>query len=155
MFLLKVAQKFDEYAIPYAVVGGYAVAFHGAVRGTVDVDCIISWELQTLNNVVKAMGDLGLRSLHPIEVNDLFKNKENYIKAKNLIAWSFINYDNPLEQVDIIITHHFDKNEIKQVIVNSQTVNVVSKAHLIKMKEQSGREQDLIDIKSLRAIDEN
>jgi hypothetical protein len=31
----------------------------------------------------------------------------------------------------------------------------VSKAHLIKMKEQSGREQDLIDVKSLRAIDEN
>ncbi len=40
MFLLRISQAFQQANIPYALVGGYAVALHGAVRGTIDVDII-------------------------------------------------------------------------------------------------------------------
>jgi hypothetical protein len=38
MFILKVVKALNAYKVHYAVVGGYAVALHGAVRGTVDLD---------------------------------------------------------------------------------------------------------------------
>src|SRR2546425_736792 len=41
MLLLRVARAFDRARLPYALVGGFAVALHGAVRGTVDVDLVI------------------------------------------------------------------------------------------------------------------
>ena len=36
-FLERVCTALKEAGVPYAVVGGHAVALHGAVRGTVDV----------------------------------------------------------------------------------------------------------------------
>ena len=48
MFLIKVVDKLREKNIPYAIVGGHAVALHGAVRGTLDIDLIIKWTLKNL-----------------------------------------------------------------------------------------------------------
>jgi len=41
MFILKVCESLSNAKIKYAIVGGYAVALHGVVRGTVDVDLLI------------------------------------------------------------------------------------------------------------------
>jgi hypothetical protein len=40
MFLQNVIQSLEKYHIKYALVGGYAVALHGAIRGTVDIEDI-------------------------------------------------------------------------------------------------------------------
>ena len=40
VFLLKVASTLNKSQVPYAIVGGQAVALHGAVRGTIDIDLI-------------------------------------------------------------------------------------------------------------------
>lgn len=42
-FLGRVGAAFESAGVRYALVGGYAVALHGAVRGTVDVDVILAW----------------------------------------------------------------------------------------------------------------
>jgi hypothetical protein len=42
MFIIKVVESLERNKINYAVVGGYAVALHGVVRGTVDLDLIIN-----------------------------------------------------------------------------------------------------------------
>lgn len=44
MFLIELCQSLEQHNVRYALVGGYAVALHGAVRGTVDVDFVIEWE---------------------------------------------------------------------------------------------------------------
>ncbi len=155
MFLLKVANKFKELAIPYALVGGYAVALHGAIRGTVDVDCITQWRLDNLLNIEKAMYELGLQPLQPITAKYLFNNKKLLINDKNLIAWNFINHANPLEQLDIIITYDLNVADIKKVTINGTVINVLVKEKLIEMKLASGREQDLIDVETLRKLNES
>lgn len=42
MFLKRVVQALEKHKVHYAIVGGYAVALHGAVRGTIDIDLVIS-----------------------------------------------------------------------------------------------------------------
>ena len=55
MFLEKVCKCLESNHVRYAVVGGYAVALHGAPRGTLDVDFIISLKEQTYIAVEKAL----------------------------------------------------------------------------------------------------
>jgi hypothetical protein len=42
MFLTELCQSLKNHSVRYALVGGYAVALHGAVRGTVDIDFVMS-----------------------------------------------------------------------------------------------------------------
>jgi hypothetical protein len=154
MFLFDVVKKLDEYEVPYAIVGGHAVALHGAIRGTVDIDFITEWQLENLQKIEKVMTELGLTPRLPISSMDLFKNKESYITEKNLIAWNFVNLKNPIEQIDIIITSDLTGLSIKLFEIQNQKICVLSKEELIKMKNNSAREQDLIDVKALEKLDE-
>ena len=154
MFIKKVVGQLEKYHIPYALVGGYAVALHGAVRGTVDVDFIISWSLKNLKLVELSLGEIGLRSKLPINAEDVFKFRDQYIKDKNLIGWNFINSDSPMEMVDVIITWDLKENMIKKVNVKDKELNILVKKYLIEMKRSSGRKQDLIDIQALEQLDE-
>ena len=154
MFIKKVVDQLEKYKIPYALVGGYAVALHGAVRGTVDVDFVISWSLKNLKSVELSLNEIGLKSRLPINAEDIFNFKEKYIKEKNLIGWNFFNPDNPLEIVDVIIIYDLQENMTKEIDVKGTKINILDKKNLIEMKKSSGRKQDLIDIKALEKLDE-
>jgi len=154
MFFLKAIKQLKKYKIPYAIVGGQAVALHGAVRGTLDIDFILKWNLKNLELTEKAFAEINLQSRLPITANDLFKFKNEYIKNKNLIAWNFINPLNPAEQIDIIITTDLTGKSIKKMKVKNEIINILSKKDLIKMKKIAGRDQDLIDIEALEKLDE-
>ena len=72
MLLYDVAAAFDEASVPFAVAGGYAVALHGAVRGTVDVDIVLRHDLAKLK--VKKVRSGG-RTLPVVAVEDLIGMK--------------------------------------------------------------------------------
>ena len=104
-FLNKVCSALDDKGVRYAVVGGHAVALHGAVRGTVDVDIALAWNLKSLLTAEQALTEIGLVSRLPIDANDVFQFREEYVNNRNLIGWNFYNPINSAEQVDIVITY--------------------------------------------------
>ena len=149
---MRVCEALAKHHVPYAIVGGYAVALHGVVRGTLDVDLITSWKQEHLLGIKKAFAEIGLVPRLPISVKDLFARRKYYYSQKNLIAWNFINHQNPTEQVDVIITHDLaDINTLTLEVYDTQ-LSVISKTDLIKMKTQSAREQDLVDVSALKRI---
>jgi len=152
MFLYKVIEILESKNIEYAIAGGYAVALHGAVRGTVDIDLIIKLEKDTFLKIENAFEEIGLQSRLPIRGEEVFNFREEYIKNRNLIAWNFININNPAESVDILLTEDLKKIKAKTIKSGIKTLKVVSVNDLIKMKNKSGRPQDLEDIKSLRIL---
>jgi len=154
MFILKVTNILKKHKIPYAIVGGHAVALHGAVRGTIDIDFITNWNLKNLKLIEKALAEINLTPRLPINPEDLFNFKEEYIKNKNLVAWNFININDPSEQIDVVITHDLKKESVKEIKIQGEFINIISKSGLIKMKKLSAREQDLIDIEALERLDE-
>ncbi len=150
--LLKICQAFKKHKVEYAIVGGYAVALHGVFRGTHDIDFIIKHAQKQFEAVEKALNEIGFLSRLPVKANDVFHFREEYIKNRNLIAWSFYNPRNPLEVVDIVITH--DLSQMKRDSLNflKQKIYIVSKSDLIKMKLDSGRPQDMDDVKKLKDV---
>lgn len=152
MFLKRVCQAFTDNNVDYAIVGGYAVALHGAVRGTVDVDAVLTWKKENLLNAEAALKSLGLQSRHPLNAELVFNHRERYISDRNLIAWSFWNPNNPAEQVDLIIDHDLSDMNTTESQLGESSIKVLAKADLIAMKERSGREQDFQDIEALRSI---
>ncbi len=152
MLIEKIGRKLAEEKIPYAIVGGYAVALHGAVRGTIDIDLIVERNLKTYLAMEKALMELGFLPRLPVSAEDIFRFREEYIKNRNLIAWSFYNPKSPSEIVDIIITH--DLTKMKKIVKKFRGLNlsVLSIDDLIKMKNESGRDQDKADIKALESL---
>jgi hypothetical protein len=152
MFLLRVVETFNKQKVNYALVGGFAVALHGAVRGTVDLDFVIRIRESDFLGVEEAMKSLGLQSRLPVVAEEVFKFREEYIRNKNLTAWSFTNPNNPTEIVDIIITE--DLKDLKTIvkIVAGQPILVADIPSLIAMKKKSNRPQDVEDIKALEAL---
>ncbi|MEE9213403.1 MAG: DUF6036 family nucleotidyltransferase [Thermodesulfobacteriota bacterium] len=152
MFLFKVIDSLEKYKVDYAIAGGYAVALHGAVRGTVDIDFVIKLSKQSFIRAEKALNEIRLYSRLPVSSEEVFNFRQEYIKNKNMISWNFINPDNPAESVNIIITEDLRNMKIKKIKINNKSIKLLSIEDLIKMKEKSERAQDIEDINALRRI---
>ncbi len=152
MLLRRICQAFQDEGVTFAVVGGYAVNLHGAVRGTIDVDLILRFSKSDFLAAENALKGLGLSPRLPVNAGQVFDFREDYITNRNLVAWSFYNPSNPAEIVDIIITHDLAKMKVEKVKLGAQTIPVISRKDLIAMKKQSARPQDLEDIKALEHL---
>ncbi len=153
MFIHKICSVLTAAAVPYAIVGGCAVALHGVVRGTVDVDVVISWSLKNLKNTEIAFKQIGLVSRIPLTAEDLFHFRDEFIEKRNLIAWNFYDPTNPLNQVDVLINHDLKSPaHVQKVNTLSGTVCILALDELIKMKKAAGRPQDLEDVKALTDV---
>jgi hypothetical protein len=151
-FLNRVCSALKESGVRYALVGGYAVALHGAVRGTVDIDFVIAWNLKNLAMAEQALNGIGLVSRLPLSASELFQFRQEYINNRNLIAWNFYNPADLSEQVDIVITFDLTGVRGKKVDTAAGPVMVLPIRELITMKRESGRPQDLADIEALEKL---
>jgi len=151
MFINQVCEALQKAKIPYAVVGGYAVALHGVPRGTFDIDFVIQWTLNNLVNTENVLKELGLVSRIPVDAQSVFYFRDEYISQRNLIAWNFYDPMTPSHQVDIIINYDLKGSHTKMIKTAYGSLTVLSKKDLIAMKKSSGRPQDLEDVKSLEA----
>jgi len=151
-FIEQIASTLKKHKVDYAIVGGYAVALHGAIRGTVDLDLIISLDPGQYDAIEHALKAVGLESRLPVTGQDVFNFREEYIQNRNLTAWCFINPKNPLEIVDIIITHDLMGMEIVYRKMGKFKLPILAIPDLIKMKREAGRPQDIEDIKALETL---
>ena len=150
--LERICAALNQAGVRYAIVGGHAVALHGAVRGTVDIDVILAWSRKTLAAAEKALNEIGLVSRLPVSAMDIFNFRKEYIENRNLVAWNFYNPDDLSEQVDIIITYDLKGKRTKRVALAGGTVQVLSLKDLIDMKRRSGRPQDIEDVTALEKL---
>ena len=151
-FLQRVCRAFDDAGVDYALVGGQAVALHGVVRATLDVDVALRWERPVVVAAEAALRKMGLVSRLPISAADVFAERDRYVNERNLIAWNFFNPRAPLEQVDVIISCDLAGKPVTRVAVAGGSVAVLSASALIDMKRASGRRQDLEDARALEKL---
>lgn len=152
MLIKKVIEIFQKNEIDYALAGGYAVALHGAVRGTVDIDFVVRLEESNLVKIEASMKALGLVSRLPVSAHEIFTFREEYIQNKNLKVWTFVNSNMPTEIVDIIIIYDLKYLKVERKKTVFGDINIISIDELIKMKKEAGRPQDLADIEALTKL---
>lgn len=152
MLLLDVARELDRSGVRYAVAGGYAVALHGAVRGTVDLDLVLAHSRKNYVATEAALMRLGFQPRLPVDGGQVFDFRQEYIDMRNLVAWSFYDPRDASRLVDVIITFARKRLPTVAVDVEGQTVQLLAKSALLEMKRQSGRPQDLEDIRALESL---
>ncbi len=149
MFLYEVTDQFEKHKLKYALIGGYALALQGIVRATVDIDLVMQIKKEDFTKVEKALGEIGLKSRLPIDSDLLFKMRKEYIENRELKAWSFVDFKDPMKQVDILIIFDVRDFKVKRISVGGRKVPVLSLKDLAKLKKIFGRPQDLIDLQSI------
>lgn len=152
MFIKEITSLFVKHDIPFAIVGGYAVALHGIVRGTFDVDLVTELSESNFVKIENALKSIGMKPLLPVNAADLYRNLAVYIKEKNLIAWNFVHPTRLRDSLDIIITEDLRNLQTEQITSDLGRIPVLSLDSLIQMKAKANREQDLKDIEALKAL---
>jgi hypothetical protein len=150
--LSRICNALHRAGIRYAVAGGHAVALHGAVRGTVDIDIVLVWTRASLGKAVAALERIGLVSRLPVSADEIFRFRDEYMENRNLIAWNFYNPDDLSEQVDIIISYDLRGKRTKRIDLADGPVQILSIKDLIAMKTASGRPQDQEDVAALERL---
>lgn len=142
----------------YLVVGGLAVVLHGHFRMTGDVDLIVHLEKENCRRAVQALLDLGFKPRSPVDPISFADSdtRQDWINTKGLTVFSFFGTSELPLEVDLFVREPFDFGELwgkrKEAMVGQTVVPVIDMESLIRLKEMSGRRQDLDDIDELRRL---
>src|SRR3989338_6070288 len=105
MILLRIFKTLNKQKVRYLVAGGVAGVFYGNPRFTKNLDILVDLEEGNLERLVKAFKFLRLVPRVPVKPEDLIsrENRERWIHEQGMVAFTFINPNDPFENVDILI----------------------------------------------------
>ena len=144
--LTELLRAFNDHGVRYLVVGGYAYGIHAEPRATKDLNISIRSDEENSQAVFQALAEFGA----PLDG----------LSAADFKDGSTFQIDLPparidlLQRIDGITFDEAWKNRIQGTIDGEIPVVVISRGDLIRNKLASGREQELLDVKKLRAAEE-
>lgn len=144
---LNLLRALQRYGIPFVIIGGHAVRFHGVERGVDDLDVAIDsvGRAEALRAAItEAGGD-------PSKYDNAELEKpytRMFIKDLRVYSEIFTSIEG-VEFAEAYEAAHVEE-------VEGVTVRVISKEHLIRHKRAAGRkpgrEKDLQDVELLEAL---
>ena len=141
--LKELLRAFNEQAVKYLIVGGYAFGVHAEPRATKDLDIFIRSDEENGKAVFRALTQYGapLGDLTPADFMDGTTFQIGQPPARIDI----------LQHIDGITFDEAWANRIQGLIDGQIQAAVISRDDLIRNKLATGREQDMLDAKKLRA----
>ena len=138
---LEFFELLNAHSVKYAVVGGYAVAYHGSPRFTGDIDVVVGSDEQNARSILSALEEFGF-------------------SGTGLSAQDFIQPDHVVElgvppmRIDILtgidgVTFDEVWEQRVEVRIEKVSMHFISRELLIRNKRATGRAQDLADLESL------
>lgn len=146
-----------EHEVDFVVIGGFAVILHGVPRATKDVDVVPAPGEENLGRLWRALEDLGaepqgLDDLRPEEMPvawslaGLVEGQGNWILHTRLGRVDVMQWVKGVEGYEDL-----RRNAVTERLEEvGCSILVAGLNDLIRMKEEAGRDQDLIDITALR-----
>ncbi len=133
----------ETHGVEYAVCGGLAMAVHGYVRATVDIDILISPD--ELKSVLKIAQGLGYEiKAKPMKFADgkviIYRVTKIFSESKDYLPVDLILVTDEIRSV---------WESRKKVKLEDGSITVVSRQGLIQLKHLRGSKQDLADIERL------
>jgi hypothetical protein len=135
--------EFNVQGVEYLVVGAHALAAHGHVRATKDLDVWVRPNAENAKRVLMALREFGA-SLHDLTEADL------------TTPGTVFQMGLPPLRIDVITAIDgvsFDEAWSARLLTKfaDQPTAVLSREHLIRNKRTAGRAQDLADVEWLEA----
>ncbi|MFA6316974.1 MAG: hypothetical protein WC943_06110 [Elusimicrobiota bacterium] len=130
----------NQNKVEFVIVGAHAVAFHGYVRGTKDLDILIRSTPENIPRVLSALKDFGFGSLG--------------LKESDFTGDHVIQLGNPPNRVDFLSgisgveTEKAWKTRVKGTY-QGLPADFISRECLLKNKRAADRGQDRLDVQKL------
>lgn len=132
---------FDKCKVQFVLIGGYAVMHYTEPRYTKDIDLLVSSKSPNAQAIVQALKEFGVpESELKLE---LFSSEGNFYKIGR-----------PPWRVDIMTSAEplsFEQiwQDSTEIEFGERKIRIVSRQHLIALKEYAARPQDLLDLEKL------
>jgi len=131
----------EKYNVDYMIVGGYALAFHGAPRYTGDIDIFVKSDIVNSTKLLSALHDFGFISLG--------LTQDDFCIPDQVIQLGL-----PPVRIDILTSiSGIDYETAKSHSINTKygttSVCFISRDDYLINKRASGRNKDLADIDAL------
>jgi hypothetical protein len=156
--LLDLLRALNEAGVRFVVVGGVAVVLHGHPRLTADLDLVLDLASDNVLAALRALDAQGLTPRLPVP-SEQFADpqiRERWRRERNLTVFSLHDPADPRREVDLFAEAPVAFEELwnaSQVVVAGDVpIRIAGLAHLIAMKREAGRPQDLADIVALEAM---
>lgn len=145
--LKELLRAFNDHAVKYLIVGGYAFGVHAEPRATKDLDIFIQSDEENSKAVFRALAQYGA----PLD----------HLTPSDFMDGTTFQIGQPPARIDIL--QHIDgvtfdqawENRIEGLVDGQLQAAVISRDDLIRNKLATGREQDVLDVKKLRAANQN
>jgi hypothetical protein len=144
----RIFAAFERERVEYVLVGSMAMAAHGIVRATRDVDFFVAPTPSNVGNLQRA-----LRALYDDDPN------VDQIRAEDLSGdYPAIEYVPPHGgySLDLLSrlgeAFRFDSIEHEVVLIDGVSVRVATPAMLYRMKKDTVRPQDRVDAEAIRRV---
>lgn len=148
----RIFETLDRHAVDYLTIGGWAVIAHGYVRATADIDFVARLDEDNMVRLAAALSELNAR-LRGVDAEKLGIDPTDPQVLRNGSSFTMDTDAGPLDFLnDVPGAADYDqmRSRARRAHAGGVTVWVVGYDDLIRMKEASGREQDLLDISQLR-----
>lgn len=133
--------EFNAHGVEYLVVGAHALAAHGLVRATKDLDVWVRPDPSNARRVIAALAAFGA-PLHDLTIDDLSQPGLIFQIGVQPIRVDVIT------EIDGVEFEEAWRDRLEARFAD-QSAGVLSRPHLILNKRAAGREQDLLDVKWL------
>lgn len=132
---------FEEHAVEYLLVGGYAVGYHGYPRATMDLDVWIAATAENARRVIAALTDFGFGG-------------DTLNESMFLVPDQIIRMGLPPMRIEILTS--IDGVEFAEAYqeriedeLDGVPVSLISLDHLKRNKQIAARPKDLADLAEL------
>jgi len=145
--LKELLRAFNDHGVKYLIVGGSAFGVHAEPRATKDLDIFIRSDEENSKAIFRALAQYGapLEGLSPSDFMDGTTFQIGQPPARIDI----------LQQIDGLTFDEAWENRIEGIVDGQVRAAVISRDDLIRNKLATGREQDILDVKTLRAAKGN
>ncbi len=139
--LRKIASRLNELGVPYAVVGGMALNYHGYVRATVDVDLLVTRDgLKTIHERLEGLG-----YLPPFAGSKQLRDTEYGVKVEFLVTGEYPGDGKPKP---------IAFPDPDTVSITTRGIRIINLPALLELKLASGmtgrgRRKDLSDVQEV------
>lgn len=134
-------ELFNAHKVEYVIVGGYALAFHGAPRYTGDIDILVKPDSTNANRILKALEEFGFGSVGLTAADFQYPEK-------------VVQLGVPPVRIDIMTSiTGVSSEEVFSDSVNGKYGNVdvqyIGRNNFISNKRTTKRKKDLADLEAL------
>jgi hypothetical protein len=134
-------ELFNSHKVEYLVVGGYALALHGAPRYTGDLEIFVKPDVENAVRIIKVLEEFGFSSVG--------LKAEDFNSPDQIVQLGV-----PPVRIDIItslssVTWEEALSGCVKAVYGSVPVNILGRGEFIRNKKAVGRKQDLADLEAI------